>query len=210
MTRILVVDDHPVVREGVIAVLAGEPDFDVAGEATTPDEALRATRDLDPDIVVLDLRLGASGGGTELCTALRSMSPRVRVVVLTSYPTEATMLAAFEAGAGGFLVKDSDIDLLREAVRTVAGGGTFVDPRVAAKLVHVATKGRRTKGPFGLTLQEMRVLAALPRGLTNREIGLELGLSEETVKTHLRHAMSKLDVHDRTHAAAVAIREGLT
>jgi DNA-binding NarL/FixJ family response regulator len=208
--RLVIVDDHPIVREGVTAALTADNGFHVVGDAATPPEAMQAVRDLDPDVVVLDLRLGAAGGGTDLCSALQRLSTRLRVIVLTSFPTESNMLAAFEAGAKGFLVKDSDIGMLRDAVRTVATGGTFIDPRVAAKLVNVATKGRRAKGPFGLTMQEMRVLAVLPRGLTNRDIGIELGVSEETVKSHLRRAMAKLKVHDRTQAAAVAIREGLT
>jgi DNA-binding NarL/FixJ family response regulator len=210
MTRVVIVDDHPIVREGVTAALNADAALSVVGAAATATEAEAVVRELQPDVVVLDLRLGAGGGGPELCETLKQLSPRLRVVVLTSFPTESAMLASFAAGANGFLVKDSDINLLREAVHTVADGGTFVDPRVAAKLVNVATKGRRTKGPFGLTLQEMRVLAFLPRGLTNREIGVELGVSDETVKTHLRNAMLKLKVHDRTQAAVVALREGLT
>jgi DNA-binding NarL/FixJ family response regulator len=209
MTRIMVVDDHPVVREGIVAALSADDDFEVTADAASSEEALQLARSVDPDVVVLDMRLGAADGGAQLCADLRDALPRVRVVVFTSYPSELTMLDAFRAGATGFLVKDSDVNLLRQAVRTVADGGTFVDSRVASKLVDVATKGRRAKGPFNLTMQEMRVLALLPRGLSNRQIGAELGLSEQTVKSHLQHAMAKLRVHDRTEAAAIAIREGL-
>jgi DNA-binding NarL/FixJ family response regulator len=119
------------------------------------------------------------------------------------------MLRAFAAGAKGFLVKESDPEVLRQALRMVAAGNTFVDPQVAGKLVAVATKGRRARGPYGLTLQEMRVLELLPKGLSNREIGTELSVSVETVKTHVRNAMRKLQVGDRAEAAAIAIREGL-
>jgi DNA-binding NarL/FixJ family response regulator len=209
MTRIMVVDDHPVVREGIVAALSADDDFEVTADAASSEEALQLARSVDPDVVVLDMRLGAGDRGAQLCADLRDALPRVRVVVFTSYPSELTMLDAFRAGATGFLVKDSDVNLLRQAVRTVADGGTFVDSRVASKLVDVATKGRRAKGPFNLTMQEMRVLALLPRGLSNRQIGVELGLSEQTVKSHLQHAMAKLRVHDRTEAAAIAIREGL-
>ena len=119
------------------------------------------------------------------------------------------MLSAFAAGARGFMVKDSDSALIRLAVRSVAQGGTFVDPRVAGKLVALAAKGTPARGPFGLSYQELRVLRFLPLGYSNREIGAELGISQETVKTHVRNTLRKLGVPDRAKAAAVAQREGL-
>jgi DNA-binding NarL/FixJ family response regulator len=147
--------------------------------------------------------------GTEACERLVATLPGTRVVVLTSFPNEGVMMNAFSAGARGFVLKESESIVLRQAVRTVADGGTYADPRVAAKLVALATKGKRAKGPFDLTLQEMRILEQLPRGLTNQEIGEELGISQHTVKTHLRHAMQKLKAKDRAEAAAIALREGL-
>lgn len=208
MIRILVVDDHPVVREGLVSVLSDEPDFAVVGQVGTAEQALTEATRLVPDVAVLDIRLPGMNG-TDACAALRQRHPRLRVVALTSFANESTMLAAFASGAKGFAVKESEPGVLREAVRTVMTGGTFVDPRVAGKLVALATKGRRAKGPHGLTLQEMRVADLLPRGLTNREIGRELGISEQTVKTHVRQVMRKLDARDRTQAAALAQREGL-
>jgi len=206
--RVVVVDDHPVVREGLAAVLADEPDFTIVGQADTGEKAIADLPNSLPDVVVVDLRLPGISG-TETCQELKRVRPSTRVIVLTSFPHDGAIMNAFVAGANGFLLKESDPSVLRQAVREVAKGETYVDPRIAAKLVAFATKGRRTKGPFGLTLQEMRVIEKLPKGMTNREIGRELGISEDTVKTHLRHAMYKIKAKDRAEAAAFALREGL-
>jgi DNA-binding NarL/FixJ family response regulator len=156
----------------------------------------------------MDVRLpGASG--IEACTDLATRVPGARVVMLTSFPNEGVMMSAFAAGARGFVLKESEPPVIRQAVRTVADGDTFADPKIAGKLVALATGGRRAKGPFDLTVQEMRVLELLPRGLTNHEIGDRLGIGENTVKTHLRNLMRKLDARDRVEAAAIALREGL-
>jgi DNA-binding NarL/FixJ family response regulator len=208
MIRILVVDDHPVVREGISAILAAEPDFEVVGQVATGEQAVTHVGRAKPDVVVLDVRLPGMSG-VDVCASITTHHPRTRVVMLTSFPSENLILSAFAAGARGFAVKESEPAILRMAVRTVTTGGTFVDPRTAGKLVILATKGRRAKGPFGLTLQEMRVVELLPRGLSNKEIGRELGVSEQTVKTHLHHAMKKLHAADRAEAAAIAVREGL-
>lgn len=207
MIRILVVDDHPVVREGLIAIL-DEPDLAVCGQAGDGAEALAQAARLRPDVVVLDVRLpGATG--LEVCAELTQRIPGAHVVMLTSFPNDGVVMSAFAAGARGFVLKESDPTVIRQAVRTVADGSTFADPKVAGKLVALATRGRRAKGPFDLTLQEMRVLELLPRGLTNHEIGDRLGIGENTVKTHLRNVMRKLGARDRVQAAAIALREGL-
>jgi DNA-binding NarL/FixJ family response regulator len=208
MIRVFVVDDHPVVREGVVAILAAEDEISVVGQASSGEDALAALRTIETDVVVVDVRLPRMTG-TELCASLRASSPRIRTVVFTSFPNEGAMVNALAAGAAAFLVKQANPDILRDAVRTVARGGTFVDPLLAPKLVSLATKGRKAKGPFGLTLTEMRVLELLPRGLSNRHIATELGVTEHTIKTHVQHVMRKLQVHDRAHAVAVAVREGL-
>lgn len=208
MIRILVVDDHPVVREGLIAILGDDPEFAVCGQAGNATEALAEAERLHPDVVVLDVRLpGATG--IEVCKDLATNVPATRVVMLTSFPNDGVMMNAFAAGARGFVLKESEPAVIRQGVRTVAEGGTYADPKVAGKLVALATKGRRAKGPFDLTLQEMRVLELLPRGLTNHEIGDRLGIGENTVKTHLRNLMRKLGARDRVEAAAIALREGL-
>lgn len=208
MTRVLLVDDHPVVREGVGAVLSSEPDLKIIGGVSSAEQAFKEIERLAPEVLVMDVRLPGMDG-IEACASLLQTHPRLRIVILTRFPNESVMMRAFNAGAKGFVIKESDPDVLRQAVRMVAGGGTFVDPKVAGRLVALATKGRRAKGPYGLTLQEMRVVELLPRGLSNREIGRELGVSEHTVKTHLRHAMQKMRVSDRAEAAAMAMREGL-
>lgn len=207
MIRILVVDDHPVVREGLIAILNG-PDLAVCGQAGDGGQALSEAARLRPDVVILDVRLPGTTG-VEVCAELRERIPGTRVVMLTSFPNHGVVMSAFAAGACGFVLKESDPAVIRQAVRTVADGSTFADPKVAAKLVALATRGRRAKGPFDLTLQEMRVLELLPRGLTNNEIGERLGIGENTVKTHLRNVMRKLGARDRVEAAAIALREGL-
>jgi two-component system, NarL family, response regulator DevR len=196
------------VREGLAAVLSAEPDFTVVGQAESAERALIEVDRLRPDVVLLDIRLPGMSG-TEACAELVKRQPNARVIVLTSFASTGSLVQSFSAGARGFVLKESQPAVLREAVRTVAQGETFTDPRVGAKLVALASRNRRAKGPFGLTIQEMRVIELLPRGLTNREIGGELGISEDTVKTHVRHALRKLNARDRVEAAAIALREGL-
>jgi DNA-binding NarL/FixJ family response regulator len=208
MIRILLVDDHPVVREGLAAVLSDEPDFKVVGEAESGERALLESERLRPNLVVMDIRLlGMSG--IDACASITKRHPATKVIMLTSFPNEGSMTSSFAAGARGFVLKDSNATLLRKAIRTVADGGVFADPRLAAKMMAFESNGHRAKGPFGLTRQEMRVVERLPRGLTNVEIGNEIGISANTVKTHLGNALKKLKARDRSEAAAIALREGL-
>lgn len=190
------------------AILSADPDFTVVGQAESAERALAEADRLRPDVVMMDIRLPGMTG-TEACAEFVRRRPDVKVIVLTSFPSTGALIQAFSAGAKGFVMKESQPAVLRDAVRVVAQGETFTDPRVGAKLVALASRNRRAKGPFGLTIQEMRVVEQLPRGLTNREIGTELGIAEDTVKTHLRHALRKLNARDRVEAAAIALREGL-
>jgi len=206
--RILIVDDHPIVREGFAAILSAEHDLVIVGEASSGEEALQVAERTVADVVILDIRLPGMSG-IETCAALLERHPKLKVVLLTSFPSEGVISQAVGAGAMGFLVKTTDRAILRQAVRTVIKGQTFFDPHVTHALGAVTSQGRRAKGPHDLTLMEMRVLEYLPRGLTNTEIGVELGVSAQTVKSHLAHAMRKLNARDRTQAAALAIREGL-
>jgi DNA-binding NarL/FixJ family response regulator len=205
---VLLVDDHPLLRQGVAQVLNDADDLEVVGEEASAEAAFRSIDRVAPDIVVIDVELPGMDG-VDACASMLHSHARLKVVILTRHTNEGVMLRALAAGAKGFLVKESDPDRLRHAVRTVADGGTYVDPQVTGKLVLLATKGRRARGPFGLTVQEMRVIELLPGGLTNAEIATELCLSVNTVKTHLRRAMSKMQVHDRTEAAVLAQREGI-
>lgn len=210
MTRVVVVDDHPLVLEGMKAVLEGNGDgeVEVVGAFRTAEDALDAVGRLRPHVAVVDVRLPGMTG-IDACGLLRRRHAGVRVLVLSSFPSESTMVRALAEGADGFLVKESELSLVRQAVRSIAAGGTFIDPRLAVKLVARVTRTTNTRGPFGLTVQELRVLALLPGGHSNPEIARELGVAASTVKTHLRHVLEKLHVRDRTEAAAVAVREGL-
>lgn len=206
--NIVLADDHPVVREGLATVLTKDDGFRIVAQASTAEDAVEHVVRLEPHVLMIDVRMGDLDG-IDACARVISQVPTTRVLVLTRFAHESVMIRAFAAGAKGFLIKESDPEVLRQAVRVVAEGGTYVDPKIAGKLVDVATKGRRAKGPYGLTLMEMRVLEHLPKGLSNREIGAELGVTHETVKTHVRNILQKLQVHDRAEASAIAIREGL-
>jgi DNA-binding NarL/FixJ family response regulator len=208
MTTVFITDDHPVVRQGIADVLADEPDFSIVGEAASGEQLLRDAARLQPDVAVVDVQLPGIDG-YQACEQLRRKYPRIRVVILTTHTHERALIAAFTAGARGFAVKSSTPDVLRQAVRSVAAGGTFIDPSVAHRLVALATRGRAAKGPHDLTLAEMRVLEMLPAGGRNRDIAEALCVSEQTVKTHVSHLLAKLGARDRAHAAAIAMREGL-
>lgn len=208
MIRVVVVDDHPVVRRGLMAACSDEPDFEVVGDFPTAEEALDQIDNLKPEVLILDFRL-VGMNGAEACGEVLKHYPWVRPLILTSFSDDKTIMAAYEAGALGFVVKDSDCTALRQAIRSVAEGQTYIDPKIAKKVTAIATRGFRGSGPYGLTPMEETVATMLLRGLTNREIGRELGISEQTVKTHMRNLMHKMGVHDRTQAAALVEQLGL-
>ena len=208
MVRILLVDDHEMVRDALAGVLSADPDIEVVAQADAAEGALEEMRKTPVDIVVLDVRL-AGMSGIEASSLITKKYPEVGVLILTSYPDDQAMVSAFAAGALGFVNKGSSHSLLREAIRSVAKGGTFIDPTLGAQLVALATKGVEPRGPYGLTRQEMRVLSFMPRGFSNQEIAESLGLSKETVKTHVRGVLRKLEVNNRAQAAMIAVREGM-
>lgn len=208
MIRVVIVDDHQAVRAGLIESFSGLLDVSVVGEVGSGEQILDAVEDYEPDITLMEMRLPGISG-SDACRKLRENHPQVRSVLLTSRPTDANLLDGFASGARGLLLKDNQPAVVRTAVDTVAKGGTFVDPKVAGKLVSLALKGQRAHGPFDLTIQELRVLEWLPRGATNPEIGEELGISRHTVKSHVRNILQKLEAADRAEAAAVARRHGL-
>ena len=191
------------VRAGIVGLLAGEPDLEVVGEAGDGAQACELARELGPDVVLMDLRMPVMDGASATERILRE-DPDVRVVVLTTYETDADILRAVEAGATGYLLKDTPRDDLVAAVRAVAGGETVLAPSVARRLV----QGVRNAGER-LTSRELEVLAAVARGGTNAQIGAELFISEATVKTHLLRIFAKLGVDDRTRAVTVAFERGL-
>ncbi len=204
---VLVVDDHPVVRSGLVSLLAVEPDLEVVGEAADGAEALASVKALGPDVVLMDLRMPGMDGADATARIVVD-HPGTRVLVLTTFDTDDDILRAVEAGASGYLLKDSRRQVLVDAIRAAARGETVLAPPVAARLM-----GRMRGGAGGttdqLTPREVEVLAAVGRGLSNGEIGRELFIGEATVKTHLLRVFQKLAVDDRTRAVTIAIERGI-
>ena len=202
--RVLIVDDHPVVRDGLRGMLEGQSDLEVVGEAPDGRQALEAVEQERPDVVLLDLRMPVLDG-VGVIEQLAARHPSVRVLVLTTYDTDHDIVRAVEAGATGYLLKDTPREELFRAVRAAARGEPVLAPGVAARLM-----GRlRAPQPETPTERELEVLRLVARGLTNRAIARELFLSEATVKTHLVHVFSKLNVDDRTAAVTAALDQGL-
>ncbi|MFD8671454.1 response regulator [Streptomyces seoulensis] len=202
--RVVVVDDHTVMRAGVIALLADEDTIEIVGEAANGRAALELVERLDPDLALVDLRMPVLDGVTTTAEVVARF-PRTRVLILTTYDTDAEIERAVEAGAIGYLLKDTTREQLVDAVHAAARGETVLAPRVAAKLV--ARMRRPAQEP--LTDRETDVLDAVADGLTNAEIGRRLVIAEATVKTHLLRLFAKLDVNDRTRAVVVALERGL-
>lgn len=202
MTRILVVDDHPIVRAGVIAALSGMDECSVVAEAANGEEALAAIEVTDVDLVLMDLRMPVMGG-VAATKRIRAHHPRIVVVILTTYESDGEILTAIEAGASGYLLKSAPREELLAGIRAAAAGQVALAPTVAAALV---TAQRQ---PVKLTDREREVLALIARGRTNRQVAGELFIAETTVKTHLLRAFEKLGVSDRTHAVTRALELGL-
>lgn len=204
MIRILLVDDHPVVRHGLRGMLDAEPDLAVVGEASSGTAGVAAARELVPDIVLMDLRM-PDGDGVQATGQILAALPTARVVVLTTYETDRDILRAIEAGASGYLLKDTSPAELADAVRAAARGETVLAPSVASTLVRQV----RAPAPPALSAREVQVLRLVAAGRTNADIGRELFISEATVKTHLLRVFNKLDVADRTAAVTTAMSHGL-
>lgn len=200
--RLVLVDDHPVVRAGLRALLESQPDITVVGEADDAAAAERVVARLHPDVVLMDLNLGEGAGGAETTARLRAMPEPPQVLVLTTYDTEADILQAVDAGALGYLLKDAPPDELFRAVRSTARGEVVLAPRVAERLVR-----RASKPDPALTDREVQILTLLARGLSNRDLAKQLFVSEATVKSHLSHVYTKLGVESRAGAVAKAIEQ---
>jgi DNA-binding NarL/FixJ family response regulator len=202
--RLVVVDDHPVVRDGLRGMLAGQPDLELVGEAADGAEAVAVVARARPDVVLMDLRMPGVDGVTAI-GRLKADHPEVRVLVLTTYDTDADVVRALEAGATGYLLKDAPREELFRAVRAAARGETVLAQAVATRLV-----GRMQRpAPAALSPRELEILRLVAKGATNRQAAAELFISEATVKTHLLHAFGKLGVSDRTAAVAIALERGL-
>jgi DNA-binding NarL/FixJ family response regulator len=202
--RVLIVDDHPVVRDGLRGVLEGEPDMRVVGEAGHGAEALARARTTTVDVVLMDLRMPVMGG-VEAIGALRRAVPDTRVLVLTTYDTDRDVLPAIEAGATGYLLKDTPREELLRAVRAAHRGEAVLSPAVAGRLMGQV----RTPVQEALSARELEVLRLVAAGSTNRETARQLFISEATVKTHLLHIYAKLEVRDRASAVAAGYQRGL-
>ncbi|MEU0228968.1 response regulator transcription factor [Streptomyces sp. NPDC006284] len=205
---LLIADDHPVVRDGLRGMLEPADGFTVLGEASGGTEAVEMTLRMDPDVVLMDLRMPA-GSGVEAIAELSRRGARARVLVLTTYDTDSDTLPAIEAGATGYLLKDALRDELFAAIRAAAEGRTVLSPAVASRLVTAVRGPARRPVDDTLSARELQVLEHVARGTSNREIARELFISEATVKTHLTHIYDKLDARDRAAAVAVAYRRGL-
>jgi DNA-binding NarL/FixJ family response regulator len=202
--RVVLADDHPVVRAGLRGMLATEPGIEVVADAASGAEAVAVTARFRPDVVLMDLRM-PHGDGVEATTKIVSSYPGIRVVVLTTYETDADIVRAVEAGAVGYLLKDASISALGNAIRAASRGETVLAPSVARRLVSHVRQPRRDL----LSSRETEVLALVARGLTNAEIGQQLSITEATVKTHLLRLFGKLGVNDRTAAVISAIALGV-
>lgn len=207
--RTLVADDHPIVRQGIAALLATTDDFVVVGQASDGDEAVALADSVGPDLVVMDLRMPGLDG-VAATEAVLARHPSTRVVVLTTYESDDDILRAIEVGASGYLLKASPEDELLAGLRAVAAGQVALAPAMAARLVGRARAGV-DPGPAAspLSPRETEVLALVAEGCTNREIGRRLFVGEATVKTHLLHVFEKLGVNDRTRAVTSALERGL-
>ncbi len=210
VVRVLVVDDHPVVRHGLRTFLSSREGIDVVGEAGSGEAAVAEAERLRPDVVLLDLVMPGAGGLAAI-RRLRSLLPDVQVLVLTSFSSEDQVIPAVQAGAAGYLLKDVAPAELEAAVRAVARGEALLDPQVVGRVMAELAQGERlrTPGAADLTPRELEVLRLLALGRSNRQLAAELYVSEKTVKTHVSSILAKLRLSDRTQAALWAVRAGL-
>ena len=204
MIRIVLADDHPVVRAGLRAILSGDADLEVIGEAATPDDAVALATELAPDVVLMDLQFGTDQTGADATRRIRALPEPPPVLVLTNYDTDGDILGAVEAGASGYLLKDAPPDELIAAIRAAAGGETALAPAIAGRLL------ARMRAPqLSLSARETEVLQLVADGAPNSLIAQGLHISDATVKSHLVHIYSKLGVSSRTAAVAAARDAGV-
>ncbi|HEY6341496.1 MAG TPA: response regulator transcription factor [Bryobacteraceae bacterium] len=199
--RVMCVDDHPLVRKGVAAILANEPDMELVAEASDGQEAVEKYRELHPDVVLMDLRM-PNMDGTEATRAIRSEDPEARIIALTSYDGDQDIYRALEAGVRGYILKEMVHSEVVKAIRTVQAGKRLMPPEVAERLSEYFPQ-------VALTPREVEVLSLVARGMANKEIAHKLGTANGTIKMHVQNILEKLGASDRTHAVTIAIERGI-
>ncbi len=205
--RILVADDHPIVRDGLIAILSTQPDFEVVGKAGTGTEAVQGAESLKPDVLLLDLEMPEMDG-VETLRRLREIGSPVRAIVFTAFDTDERIVGAVQAGAQGYLLKGVPREEIFNAIRVVHAGGSLLQPVVASKLLRQVIQDQG-EHPDALTPREQSVLQLLAQGLQNKEIANELVITERTVKFYVSSILSKLGAGNRTEAVTIAVQRGL-
>ena len=207
--RVLIADDHPIVRQGIVTVVSRERDIEVVGEASNGREAVEMTASLQPDIVLMDLEMPEMKGH-EAIARIGVNTPNCSVIILTTFDTDQHIFEGLEAGARGYLLKDSPPAEVISAIRTVYRGESMIEPRVAGRLLDQFSRTRgEEKVPDTLSTRETQVVRLMASGATNKEIAAQLNIGESTVKTHVIHLFNKLGVKDRTGAVMAAARRGI-
>ena len=207
--KILIADDHPVVREGLIAMLSREVDFKVVGEAKDGVGAVNKAKELGPDVVLMDLRMPEMDG-VEAMRQIRAEMPDVKFIILTTYSDDEYIFSGIEAGARAYLLKDAPREDLFKAIRAVYQGESLIQPVVATKLLdRFSELSRRTPSGEELSVRELEVLCLMAKGAANKEIGAQLSIAQSTVKTHITNIFQKLGVNDRTEAVTQALKRGI-
>ncbi len=210
MIRLLIVDDHEMVREGLKAMLVSEPDFSIVGDAANAEQALTLIERLRPDIALLDIRLPGTSG-IEVCRTVTTHFPETAVIILTTYTDDTLIAQAIQAGARGFILKDIERFDLKRSIRAVARGEAAIDPKAAVAVLAQLRKAPQTSGetaPEQLSSQQLVILRLVAQGLSSREIATQLYLSENTVKGYVQEILHRLGVKNRTEAVMVAVKQG--